>query len=307
MNYNQFSKKQNLIDIILTKFGILITEKLIIKINHEPDYEISPYMRERETDYYFYNSWNFKHHFSFVIDVDIVKNHIFHYDDFINMSCEYGISYYTGEECEFLLSAVEKDSDALETNGFGSGTENFKINNLRIGTIDNLESKVYYEGSFWGASYEIDQNDFAIYSMINVIATPLYIDDKPFYNSLLAESFILLKERKYKLSYFLLYSAFDSFINYELGSADEQGRLKDKLKELFSSRFSNLNNHPIYTGIIKLYDQYTNNRNAIAHGKSPIEVDEEMVEKSFIFVLTMISSYLTGADKFDDLYNEITR
>lgn len=307
MNYNQFSKKKNLIDIILTKLGILISKKLIIKIDHEPDYEISEYKREIDTDYYFYNSWNFKDDFSFVINVDIIENHIFHSDDFKNMSDEYNISFSVGDECEFLLSTLEEDSSALESHGFGTDAENFKINNLRIRAIDNLEGQVYYDGSFYGASYEINPIDFAIYSMINVTATPMYIDEKPFYHSLLAESFILLQERKYKLSYFLLYSTFESFINYELDAADEEGRLKDKLKELFCLRFTNLSVHQIYTGIIKLYDKYTLDRNAIAHGRSPIKVDKEMVEKSFIFVLTLMSSYFTSTDKFDDLYNEITK
>lgn len=305
MNYSQFSKTKKLINIILAKFGILISKTLIIKIDNEPDYEISEYKREIEADYYFYNSWNYKENFRFVIDISIIKTHILHFDNFKNISEEYNIPFYVGNECEFLLNALEKDSNVLESHGFGTDVDSFKIKKIRISTIDNIEGKVNYEGTFYGGSYEINPVDFAIYSIINVVGTPLDIDDKPFYNSLLAESFILLQQGNYKLSYFLLYSAFESFINYELGTADEQERLKDKLKKLFCIKFPNLSTHQIYTNTVKYFDQYTIDRNGIAHGKSPIKVDKKMVEESFTFVLTMISSYLTFTDKFDDLYNEV--
>ncbi|MBH1959941.1 MAG: hypothetical protein I8H68_07500 [Flavobacteriia bacterium] len=306
MNYNQFSKKENVIDTILTQFGILTTKKIIIKIDHEPDYEISEYMKERETNYYFYNAWSFKNKFSFVVNVNVNENHIFHYDNFEQLSDEYNIPFYLGNECEFLLNIWEEDSDAFQVFGFGTDTDNFRINNFRIRAVDNLEGNVYYDGSFYGSGYEINQNDFAVYSMIDVNAVPLYIDEKPFYNSLLAESYLLLKEKSYKLSYFLLFSALESFINYELGKGDVEGRLKDKLNELLTSKFQNLAKHQIYSCIIHLFDDYTRDRNTIAHGRNSIDVDQKIVEELFLFVLTMISSYVLDSSTFEDLFKKIT-
>ncbi|MCC3215545.1 MULTISPECIES: hypothetical protein [Chryseobacterium] len=305
MNYNQFSKKESLIDDILAKLGILITKKLIIKIDHEPDYEISEYTREREKEYYLQNFWNFKNKFNSVVEAEVLENHILHYDNFIQLSEEYNIPFCNDEECEFLLDVLKKDNDALIVYGFGTDAGNFRINNLRIKSIDNLKARVHYDGSFYGSSYEINQNDFAVYSILYVNALPLDIDSMPFYYSLLGESHLLLKEKKYKLSYFLLYSAFESFINYELGRDEEEGRLKDKLNELFCLKFPNLGIHQIYTSIITLFDKYTLDRNSIAHGRNMIDVDDVTVKKSFIFVLTMISAYLLNSSKFDDLYSKI--
>ncbi len=306
MNYDQFSRKDDLINQILIRQGILISEKIIIKIDHQPDYEISEYKREQDADYYFYNSWKFKNKFNSVFNISVSQNHIFHFDNFNDLSNNYNIPFNIGSECDFLLDVLKKDSDALFTYGFGTETDNFTIHNVRIKAIDNLKGRVYYDGSFTGSSYEIDPLDWGIYSILDISACPIEIDDKPFYNSLLAESYLLLKERKYKLSYFLLYSAFESFVNSELGKGDEEGRLKDKLNELFCLKFPNLGTHQIYTSVITFFDKYNLDRNAIAHGRNRVEIDEEMVEKSFIFVLTLISSYLFNSSKFDDLYMRIT-
>ncbi|AZA64432.1 hypothetical protein EG345_06740 [Chryseobacterium carnipullorum] len=250
MNYDQFSGKDDLINQILIRQGILISEKIIIKIDHQPDYEISEYKREQDADYYFYNSWKFKNKFNSVFDISVSQNHIFHFDNFNDLSNNYNIPFNIGSECDFLLDVLKKDSDALFVYGFGIETDNFTIHNVRIKAIDNLKGRVYYDGSFTGSSYEIDPLDWGIYSILDISACPIEIDDKPFYNSLLAESYLLLKERKYKLSYFLLYSAFESFVNFELGKGDEEGRLKDKLNELFCLKFPNLGIHQIYTSVI---------------------------------------------------------
>lgn len=301
MNYLQFSKKENLIEKILTHFGIIKQEKVIIKINHEPDYNISEYMREQDSDYYFYKYWDFRREFNSVVEIRITDKYIVHYDNFKHLSSEYKIPFPTYDECSFLMDVLNEDVDALDNNTLGTETDNFKLNNLRIKSIDNLDGRIYYDGSFTGSSYEINPVDWAVYSVINISAVPLEIDDMAFYNSLLAESYVLLKEKKYKLSYFLLYSAFESFINYELGKEEEEGRLKDKINELFCLKFPNLSRHQIYTSIIMLFDSYTNNRNDIAHGRSTIDVDHKIVEKSFLFVLTMISSFLLNISKFEDL------
>ncbi|KNB61179.1 MULTISPECIES: hypothetical protein [Chryseobacterium] len=306
MKYGQFSRKDNIINKILARLGILVTEKIIIKIDHHPDYRISQYRGEEETTYYFNNSWNFENKYSSVVNINVIDKYIFHYDNFKHLSSEYGISFLGYNECGFLQDVMEEHPDAFEEHSFGTETDNFTFNSLNIKTVDNLKHRVYYDGSFDGTSYEISPTDWGVYSILDVIAINIDIDEMPFYKSLLAESYLLLKEKKYKLSHFILYSAFENFINFELDAQDREDRLKDKLNELFCSKFPNLGIHQIYTSTVDLFDNYTIERNAIAHGRGRLDVNEQMVEKSFIFVLTLMSSYSLHSSKFEDLYTKIS-
>ncbi|MDD2982081.1 MAG: hypothetical protein PHQ74_01720 [Crocinitomicaceae bacterium] len=303
MNYIQFSNKQNLIDKILIRLGILTTDNVVIKINNNPDYDITEYRRNVVANYFFNNFWDFSSKYKSIVDINILDNHIFHFDTLQSLSKEYEIEYNEGNDCDFLLQVLIQNKDAFELNSFGTEVNDFELHNLRIRTIDNLKGRIYYEGSFQGDSSDIEPLDWGVYSTLGLNAIPNDIDNLPFYKSLLAESYLLLKEKKFKLSYFLTFSAFESFVNFELGGNDEPDRLKDKFKELFGSKFIVLNSHQIYTSIMSMYDNYTSNRNTIAHGRNEIIIDQEMVKSSLLFILTLISTYELNSLTFDDLYS----
>ena len=305
MNYIQFASKENLIDKILIRLGILTKDKVVIKIDNNPDYDITEYRREIVTNYFFNNFWNFTNEFKSIVDISISENHIFDFDTFQRLSKEYEIDFSEGKNCDFLLKVLKKDKDAFELNSFGTEVNDFILRNIRVRAIDNLNGRIYYEGSFQGDNSGIEPIDWEVYSTLLVSAIPNNIDNLPFYKSLIAESYLLYKEKKFKLSYFLTFSAFESFINYESGGDDEPERLKDKFKELFHSKFTELSTQQIYTSIVSMYDEYSTNRNIIAHGRNKITIDQEIVKKSLLFILTLISSYELNSLTFDDLYSKI--
>src|SRR5580698_8102646 len=109
--------------------------------------------------------------------------------------------------------------------------DQFKLNNLRVKSIDNEEKRLYYEGSFFGNHETYDQVDWGIYSVIEVTGMPL--EEDAFYKDLIAQAYTLYNEGKNKLSYFLVYSAFESFINLNLDKFNDDRRLIEKLKELY--------------------------------------------------------------------------
>ena len=59
MNYRNFQKRDNLIEQLLYFFGIIEKERLLIEIDHMPDYDLSTYQRDITTDYVFMNKWRF--------------------------------------------------------------------------------------------------------------------------------------------------------------------------------------------------------------------------------------------------------
>jgi hypothetical protein len=73
MNYKQFSNKQSLIDKILIRLGILTTDKLIIKIDNNPDYDITEYRREIVPNYFFHNYWDFTNKFKSIVEISIAE------------------------------------------------------------------------------------------------------------------------------------------------------------------------------------------------------------------------------------------
>lgn len=308
MNYTQFSNKVHIQEKILTKLGILTKEELIIRINNHPDYNLTKYKKEIVSDYFFHNSWDYSEKFNSIIDVCILRNDIFHFDTLQTLSQQYRIEFNEKtDNCDFLLQVQKKDNEAFVKYGFRTEVNDFILHRIKIRSIDNLKKCIYYEGSFQGDSSDIEPLDWGVYSTLKVTAVPKKIDTQPFYKLLIAESFLLLIENKFKLSYFLTFSAFESFVNYELGGNEEPVRLKDKLKELFCNKFNALGRNQIYTSVMSMYDTYETNRNSIAHGRNELIIDAEQVRISLLFILTLISSFEFNISTFDVLLNKIEK
>lgn len=302
MNYNQFIKKHNnLLEQLMFIYGIIKFEKKVIKIDNQPDYDISKYERECPTDYYFANSFNFTEMFEFVIKFEFQENKLFHYDDFLNMSKELKIDFKEEDDCNFLLKLYKEKNEILEQHGFDTDIEQFKLHELRIQNIDNFNKKINYEGSFYGDNEGINPIDWGLYSFVEILGVPNQLSKNKFYKYLISESYILLQENKYKLAFFVGYSALESFINYEHSSAEEEKRLIEKLKELFKEKFGQIQSHQIYTSLINDFDEFTNIRNSIAHGRNPVEIGESEVRKLLQFTIILIISFDWNVTKFEEI------
>ena len=107
------------------------------------------------------------------------------------------------------------------------------------------------------------------------------------------------------LAFFILFSAFECFINSELKTpnSDEEkgGRLGGKFEELYEKRFSGLSGHEIYLGIKPKFDRIKKARNAVAHGKKSHPISNDLLEETYYFVLILILSYQYNVSTFQDL------
>jgi hypothetical protein len=302
MNYAKFSKVPNAVEQLLEKLEILEHKNIVIEISNYPDYDISSYKREVVTDYFFWNTYNFQDTFSSLISADVVESYIFHYDGLQNLSqaCKIPLSEDIKDVCSFLLQAQEKCREDFDSYKFDTEFDDFKLHELRIQSIDNLLHLLRYEGSFQGDSSSTDPLDWHIYATLEVEAIPKNINTLPFYKSLLAESYLLLNQGQYKLSYFLGFSAFESFINFQLGH-EKVERLEDKLKELFRNKFMEISKHQIYTTLSGQFSAYVQERNSIAHGKELVIVSEIEARKLLLFVLTMIYVFENKVATFSEI------
>jgi hypothetical protein len=301
MNHATFLKIPALAEKLLYKLGVIDNARQVIEIDNSPDYDITKYQGDVIENYFFRNSWYFSENFSSVISVDIIDKYIFHADNLRELSAECKIPFTsTKNACDFLLQAQTYHSDIFESHSHDVENDEFKLHELRISSIDNFAHEIRYEGSFRGNSADIQPIDWGIYATLEIKAISNQVVNGVFYKSLLAESYLLLKERQFKLSYFLTFAAFDSFIIYQLGR-DEEGRLEDKLKEIFRNKFAQINTHQIYTSLMGKFKEYVIKRNNIAHGTSSIVVSEADANELLVFAATLIQSFENNVIEFVDL------
>ncbi|MBI3518077.1 MAG: hypothetical protein HY062_01800 [Bacteroidetes bacterium] len=305
--YAQFTKPSDRIEQMLFALGILVHDETFIKIENHPDYDITEYQREVDSNYYFHNSWDFLMKYQSVIKAEFAETHIIHADNLNDMSMEYKIEYepYDRDVPKFLNKLYKHDKEAIGIHNFGTDGGDFKVNRIRVNSIDNINSKINYEGSFFGNSGDIDPLDYGIYCTLRVTAVSRDIDFSNFYKELIAESYVLFKESNFKLAYFLAYSGFESFVNSSLGVGDEAGRLKDRLSELFKLKFLDLSKHQIYSSVVNDFGRYTDKRNTIAHGRGAVSINKNEIEDALLFTLILVSAYELGCSTFDELKRKL--
>ena len=270
-----------------------------------PDYDLSTYQRDITTDYVFMNKWRFPDKYLMLFDWKILSTKIFHYDHILDISKDAQIPYQDNH-CTFLNKVLSSDPMLLDQHGFDPDLDEFKLSHLREKGINNDGLFVEYEGSFLGDSHTIDPLDWKLYAMIELEGMT-FLSGLDFYKTLLAESYVLWRERKNKLSYFLLHAAFESFVNFELNSADSESRLPEKVNELFVKRFAVLAKHQIYCSIIQELAAFSSSRNTIAHGRKRIEITNANLKKAFVFVLTLIATYQERCLSFTELNDILNR
>lgn len=301
MNYINFVRKENILLNMLLALKVFNKSINIIKIDNFPDYDMLGYEREIK-DYYFCNSWNFSDTYISAFNIDIIVTKVFHADDFREHSDWDDLEYLENDE-QRLNEIHLKDDEWFYENGYDPDFDEFKLKLLREKLIDNNKKKFFYEGSFLGDGASIDMMDHGIYSIIEILGIPAI--PKPFYMELLGESFVLQKEKKNNLSFFLAYSALESFVNTILGTEDEEGRFIDKLKQLFKTRFANINENLVYTSIINEYNEITAKRNIIAHGRESIVISDTELNSVLLFVVTLIFSFKFNCLSFEQISEKL--
>lgn len=306
MKYATFINQTNIKERLMVQCGIIRSERIFIKLDHFPNYDMSDYEGVTGKDYVFNNFWQIPDRMKSVLKFKFGTKKIYHHDHLEVMAQESGIRRFREEE-DFLNSLLPIHSNILDENGFEvDDMDEFKLRTLRLDIIDNERRKINYSGVFFGDSSFIGPDDWAVYVIINVTYVPIETD-LVFYESLLGESYTLCNEHRFKLSFFTLFSAFECFINTELSflksrySNLDDSRLTNDVKELFQTRFSTVQAHQIYESLMPQFLKIKILRNDIAHGKGPVYIDEKFLEKAFLFVLISILSFKEMISTFLDL------
>lgn len=304
MNYKQYLKQENLLDGLLFKLGVLKKEQLIIKVDISPDPDVVPTDWRVDDNNYFKNYWSFSEQFASVSEIKFTKNRVYHFDDIKAAESEFELSL-NGDAIDFSLNIIDQlDSSYFSINGTDQHVnESFNFHRVRLLSIDNEKRKVWYDGSFLGSHDSYFQNDWGVFSKIAVAGIPIAL--KSFYLELIGESYLLYKNGKYKLSYFIAYSALENYVNTGLGSEETEERLIDKLKYYLKEQAGNLLKHEIFNSIIDIFSGYTINRNNIAHGKGAIEVGEQHAQEALVFVGTLICAFNNNISTFKELSESV--
>lgn len=302
--YRNFLKKnKDLLEKLLKFDGIIESKEEFIKLNLNPDYDITEY--ENSYNSYFKNSYCFSNHYNYVIDFKLKESRIYPYEEFSMMEKESitegnNIEYEEGQECFFLKELFDRKSEIIKCFGFDAEIESFRLKKIRIRNIDNINKEVIYEGSYY-SDYQLIDESWEIYSLIDLLGVPIDLDTQDFYKQLIAESYLLLNEKQYKLAFFIAFSSLDNFINDELESHNSNVRLKDKVKELYKKRCSDIAKHQIYTTLKPNLEEYIEIRNQIAHGNDKSTLNEEKVKELLQFILILIICYRCSVDTFEEL------
>ena len=307
MNFKQKFSNSIEIEHFLIALGILHKEKIFIQIDNHPDYDLSEYRRDETANYFFSNSWDFRAIYQSVLDFEFSDSYVLHADQLTELGEEYNIPInYTGMDVPRFLDKVRRiNEEAIEAHAFPTDLDQFKLHHLRKRSIDNIRGRLYYEGSFIGSSNEVDATDWGIYSLSEITAIPLSTRFNSFFNELISEAYILLIEGKWKLLYFVAYSAFESFVNERLSTGDEKQRLEERLKMLFKIKFPDIATHQIYTTLLNDYEGFTRIRNTIAHGRGSIHISKSMLKELFYFILVLFGSWELSLRTFTDLQENL--
>lgn len=309
MKYKEFIKstEPNLIENLFVKLGYLNNQIKFVPINNYPDYDMSPYEGRCLNNYYFKNKWCFKNDFDSIINASIIDSALFHADCITDIAKEYSLNleFKNDRFTTIVEQAYEIDKDSFCKYSHKADINDFKLNELRIISIDNVNRYINYDGTFFGDMCSIESPDCKLISKIEIIGVNRNFNELEFYKQLLVEAFILNEENRYKLSFFVTYSALENFVNTQMDCNDKRSRFNDKLKKLFKSYWKDISSHSIYNSLMNDFSSYTGTRNKIAHGKNQIEINEKNSKSLLRFVLILIASYTWKDETFKELYTRL--
>lgn len=291
MKIQDLYKYKGLLLILLARLHVIIAKDVIIPIDLDPDCDISEYGRETVQGYFFHNKWSFKHECRYIINAEILGNKIYNSELLMEDAAEnyddFGISDYSDvHRCLNAINAIN-EKFFLENGCDADEVNDFRLRDLRIRNIDNIHQNICYEGGFMGDNIDMDSSisGWELFSKFRFIGVCNNISE--FYRELLGESYVLYAAQNYKLSFFLAYSAFECFINTKGGTQRIDGRLKDKIADLYRSKFTDLSKHQIYTSVIDKFNASDKKRNDIAHGREEVIIDEDKAAKMLLHIIAV--------------------
>jgi hypothetical protein len=131
-------------------------------------------------------------------------------------------------------------------------------------------------------------------------------NESEYYKTLIAEAYLLFLQGNNRLSCFILFTAFDNFVNMFYGNPGEKKKLEEKFHEVYKKKFTKLKRHNIYSQIAGSFTGFEYLRNKIAHGNIHGHVSHSQLKELFIITLTMILVYNFDYKEFEKLLSGIT-
>lgn len=287
MKKKDLKAKTNLIKEYLFSEGILYQSNYVFKMDFFPDFDYTDYQKDICRPYYFHEKINFSNSFYDVLLYSEIKPHIFP-------------SY---EKPDFLQDSLNKISDAeieiLEEKELELSFDYFSFQKAHLYSIDNVNKTLNYDCTCETEGSLLGEDFVSIYFTVNLCGIAREIKSFDLYNQLIVDSYRKYLNKDYRMAYFLMFSAFECFINLKLSSDDGEKRLTEKKNELFKSKFPILNNNEINSSVnMKRYEK---KRNAIAHGREKLLVEKELVDDIYFDFISLIISYCRGITNFKDL------
>lgn len=303
MTLKEFSNKKNIIKTLLSGLNLIEEKSWITKIDFYPDPDITELDRHRDKEYYFAGKQKFDDNHNYVLDCDYNEPFVFSYDRLDEIEQHTEMKFSDKEDILNSLNELDDfDNELIDEYSFPTDFDGFKLNNIKIKFINNTKKEINYEGGFFGSSMDIDPDFWNLFSYINVKA--IKKNQTEFYKDLIGESYVLKLEGNYKLSFFILFSALESFVNLKLQDEDNEGkRLKGQIGDLYKKEHNveALIKDTLYSSLMNDIYRQIDNRNIIAHGKNDITVTEKELNNFFICVLTYIISVEFKWKSFDEI------
>lgn len=304
MDYLHFKQLADIHKRLLTLLNVISTENAYIKINSNPNDTFSKELGRTTGHYQFKSHWDFSHKYLGLTEAELLEKSILHSEDIIKLQKDYNIKTNSWDYATIIHLANEYGANVIDNEGMRSNEDLIKLNDLQIYAIDNYQKKLYYQGSLTGDNTSIHHIDWEIVAKLKIAGISIK-QNLPLYKFMLAESYLLYQESKYKKSYERIHSALESFVDSNLEAPDQKIGSKEKLNLAYKNKFDNWDNHEVYTSIRPIYENLTENRNSIAHKIAEMEISKSEVEEAILVILLLIFTYEFEAQSFDEICSKL--
>lgn len=250
-----------------------------VRLNLEPDSNFSEFNKYTESEYLFRGYVDFPSNVSRIIECHVEKKGFFD-------KCNLPIILKNDES---ILELKIKPVDVFDA--ATKSIDGFNFINVDVIAINDFEKRIIYEGVYkTDCLYFLDDMINAYLLACMKIIPQDY--DRLFFKQLLVESYCFYVKKEYKMSFFILFTAFESFVNFHLGiheTKENKKALNDKVNCLYKSITVDLNENKIYSSIN--LQKYIDLRDDIAHGKKQINFDKNALDEAVGDFCSLFYSY----------------
>lgn len=237
--------------------------------------------------YYFHEEIDFSDIFSDVICFSEIIPHVF------------SQSYEPDFLAKNLSPITPNEIKKMEEKEVPSEFDCFKLQKIHLYSVDNVNKTINYDCTCSTEEMMLGNDFVDIYCEVDLCGITWKINTANLYNQLIVDSYRKYLQKDFRMAYFLMYSAFECFINTKSGKHDEEKRLVQKKNELFKLKFSCLNSNQINSSVdMKKYEDI---RNDIAHGREEFNIKKELVDDIYFDFLSLIISFEENIQKFEEL------